>query len=154
MVHPLPAGIVVDQDVRVTMRDGIRLAVTVCRPEAPGRYPVVLCVTAYGKDFGPDQYTTLPSIMKAGLAVGTFHISDFTTWEGPDPGFWVPHGYAVVVANPRGFYDSEGLPGLYSENDVNDYADLIEWAGEQPWSSGAVGRSPSGWWPRSARRRT
>lgn len=139
VTYPLPDGVTVERDIRVKMRDGIHLAVTVCRPAKQGRFPVVLCVTAYGKDRGPDEYSTLPSIMKAGLAVGTFHISDVTTWEGPDPGFWVPNGYVVIVANPRGFYDSEGQPGIYSKEDVNDYADLIEWAGDQPWSTGAVG---------------
>ncbi|MGI4881078.1 MAG: CocE/NonD family hydrolase [Janthinobacterium lividum] len=67
------------------------------------------------------------------------HISDATTWEGPDPGFWVPNGYVIVVANARGYYDSEGEAGIYADHDPQDYADLIEWAGVQPWSSGAVG---------------
>lgn len=139
VTYPLPAGITVERDIRVKMRDGVHLGATVCRPAKDGRFPVVLCVTAYGKDFAPNEYSTLPEIMKAGLAVGTFHISDATTWEGPDPGFWVPNGYVVVVANPRGFYDSEGEPGILREQDAQDYADLIEWAGAQVWSNGAVG---------------
>ena len=139
VTYPLPDAVKIERDVRVRMRDGVHLAATVYRPDREGRFPVILCVTAYGKDFGPDQYSTLPNIMKAGLAVGTFHISDVTTWEGPDPGFWVPNGYVVMVADPRGFYESEGRPGLYSPEDVADYVDLIEWAGAQAWSSGAVG---------------
>lgn len=139
VTYPLPKCVIIERDVRVRMRDGAHLTATVCRPDREGRFPVVMCVTAYGKDFGPDEYSTLPKIKKAGMAVGTMHISDVTTWEGPDPGFWVPNGYVVVVANARGFYDSEGQAGIYSETDVEDYADLIEWAGVQAWSNGSVG---------------
>ena len=139
MTYPLPEDVLIDRKVRVRMTDGVHLAVTVARPDRPGRFPVILCVTAYGKDFGPEEYTTLSRIMAAGLGVGTFNISDATTWEGPDPGFWVPNGYVVVMADPRGFYESEGHFGLYSADDVSDYAALIEWAGVQDWSNGSVG---------------
>jgi predicted acyl esterase len=139
LTYPLPEGIVVERDVRVTVRGGVRIAATVYRPEREGRFPVVLCVTAYGKDFGPADYATLPKMRDAGLAVGTFRISDATTWEGPDPGFWVPNGYAVVVADARGFYDSEGQAGIYTAEDAADYADLVDWAGVQAWSTGSVG---------------
>lgn len=139
VTYPLPDSIIVDRSIRVRMRDGVHLEATVYRPAKEGRYPVVLCVTAYGKDFGPADYSTLPKIKAAGMAVGTMHISEATTWEGPDPGFWVPNGYAVMVADPRGYYGSEGEPGIYSEQDALDYAELIEWAGVQPWSNGSVG---------------
>ena len=139
VTSPLPHGVIVQRDVRVRMRDGVELAATVCRPDGDGRFPVVMCVTAYGKDFGPGEYSTLPKIKASGNAVGTMHISDVTTWEGPDPGFWVPNGYVVMVADARGYYDSEGQAGIYSETDPEDYADLIEWAGVQPWSNGSVG---------------
>jgi len=139
VTFPLPAGVIVERDLRVKMRDGVHLAATVYRPDREGRFPVVMCVTAYGKDFGPDEYSTLPKIKKAGMAVGTMHISDATTWEGPDPAFWVPNGYVVLVTNARGFYDSDGQAGIYSERDAEDYSDLIEWAGVQAWSNGSVG---------------
>ena len=48
------------------------------------------------------------------------HISDVTALEGPDPGFWVPNGYVVLAANARGYYDSEGQAGIYSEKDAED----------------------------------
>ena len=139
ITYPLPDGVIVERDVRVKMRDGVHLAATVFRPDREGRFPVVMCVTVYGKDFRPDEYSTLPKIKASGNAIGTMHISDATTWEGPDPGFWVPNGYVVVVANARGYYDSEGQAGIYSETDAEDYADLIEWAGVQAWSNGSVG---------------
>ena len=139
VTYPLPDGIIIERNVRVRMRDGVHLAVTVCRPEGGGRFPVIMCVTVYGKDFGPEKYSTLPKIKASGNAVGTMHISDATTWEGPDPGFWVPNDYVVLVADARGYYESEGQAGIYSEKDPEDYADLIEWAGVQWWSDGSVG---------------
>ena len=36
---PLPPGIKLDENVYVTMRDGVKIAVDVYRPEAEGRYP-------------------------------------------------------------------------------------------------------------------
>jgi uncharacterized protein len=145
IAYPLPDGVIVERNLRVKMRDGIHLSVTAWRPEKKGQFPVVMCMTAYG-DFRPDDARhnlTLSKLMNAGLAVGTFNISDETPWEGPDPGFWVPNGYVVVVANARGFYDSEGQPGIYSAKDVEDLTDLIEWAGVQAWSNGSVGLNGS-----------
>ena len=82
VTHPLPEGVRIERDIRISMRDGVHLAATIYRPESEGRFPVILCVTAYGKDFGPAEYSTLPKIMAAGMAVGTMHMSDVTTWEG------------------------------------------------------------------------
>ena len=36
-------------------------------------------------------------------------FSAYTTWEAPDPSFWVPRGYAVVNVDLRGFGTSEGV---------------------------------------------
>lgn len=141
VTYPLPDSIIVERTVRVAMQDGVHLMATVFRPDGDGRFPVIICTTVYGKDFGPQDYSTLPKINAAGNAVGTMHISDATTWEGPDPRFWVLGGYVVVVADARGYYDSERRAGIYSEKDPEDYADLIEWAGVQPWSNGSVGLS-------------
>ena len=43
-------GLVFLRDVAVTMSDGVTLRANVFRPEAPGRYPVVMAMGAYGKD--------------------------------------------------------------------------------------------------------
>ncbi len=141
VTYPLPGGVLVERDIWVQMRDGVRLNATVFRPEVEGRYPVIMCVTVYGKDRCPNDYSTLPKIRNSGNAVGTLRISDVTPWEAPDPGFWVPNGYVVLVADARGYYRSEGEAGIYSEKDPEDYEDLIGWAGVQPWSTGAVGLS-------------
>jgi putative CocE/NonD family hydrolase len=48
-------------------------------------------------------------------------------------------GYAVVVCDLRGFGTSEGTGTMLSKQEGEDYHDLIEWAGTQPWSNGKVG---------------
>jgi putative CocE/NonD family hydrolase len=49
------------------------------------------------------------------------------------------HGYAYVGANIRGTGCSEGQYGLWHPREGPDGAELIEWAGTQPWSTGSVG---------------
>ncbi len=41
------------RNVSVSMRDGVKLATTVCLPPAEGRYPAVLVRSAYGRVWGP-----------------------------------------------------------------------------------------------------
>ena len=43
-------GLVFERDVALTMSDGVVLRANVFRPQAPGRYPVVMAMGAYGKD--------------------------------------------------------------------------------------------------------
>ncbi|MBM4187819.1 MAG: CocE/NonD family hydrolase [Gemmatimonadetes bacterium] len=44
----------VEYEVRVPMRDGVRLAANIVRPATPGRHPVVINYIPYGKD--PDRW--------------------------------------------------------------------------------------------------
>jgi hypothetical protein len=70
---------------------------------------------------------------------GEYDTSLYTAWESPDPGFWVPNGYAVVKAGLRGTSGSTGSLSPMSKVEAQDYYDLVEWAAVQPWSTGAVG---------------
>ena len=47
-------------------------------------------------------------------------------------------GYAFVMQNVRGRYNSEGTFYTF-KNEINDGYDTVEWAASQAWSSGAVG---------------
>ncbi len=145
-----PPGLVVERDVRVTMPDGVKLAVNVYRPDKPGRFPVLLAATPYGKDQTPPTYTPdgapLPTsyapfvsrVHAYGADVGHMKISMLTPWEGPDPAFWVPNDYVVVIVDQRGGFKSEGrTPNPVQAGDDSYHA--IEWAAAQPWSSGSVG---------------
>ena len=132
--------VTVERDVWVTTRDGTRLSANVFRPAAPGRYPVVMAFTAYDKNKGPEHYPKLlRNSLEPDFDLGTLPVSRWTSWEGPDPAFWVPLGYAVVYVDSRGFASSEGDPSTLSRRDRDDFYDAIEWAGGQPWSNGNVG---------------
>lgn len=67
------------------------------------------------------------------------HHSAHSAWETPDPGFWTAHGYAVVRADERGLGQSPGILDTMSRGTSEAFVDVIEWAAEQPWSSGKVG---------------
>ena len=104
----------VDQNVPSRMRDGTTLYADVYRPEAPGRYPVILTRTPYDKDNYGTRVDSLDPIRAA------------------------REGYAVVIQNVRGRYNSEGEFYTFM-NEIEDGYDTVEWAAAQPWSTGKVG---------------
>jgi hypothetical protein len=141
-VTKAPAGIHVDWNVPVKVRDGTTLRVNVFRPAGDAPVPVIMSAHPYGKDKipartkngrGPNpQYRLFPQ-------PHLIEISEWTSWESPDPAVWVPKGYAVINADLRGGGTSEGVDELLSDQEAEDYYDLIEWAGTQSWSTGRVG---------------
>lgn len=137
-----PSGARFDRDVPVVMRDRIVLRVNVFRPTAEGRYPVIMSAHPYGKDRLPRRtpFGYLPeSRYRIMHQSAPLRISAWTSWEAPDPGFWVPRGYVVVNCDLRGFGHSEGEGSILSDAEAQDYYDLIEWAAAQPWCNGRVG---------------
>ena len=98
----------------VPMRDGVKLATDVFRPDAPGRYPVLVTRGPYGKD-------------------GYVNNPGHSIW------FFAQHGYVVVSQDCRARFESEGdnYDPLFQE--VQDGYDTVEWAARQPWSNGRVG---------------
>ena len=109
-------GVVVESDVGAEMRDGVVLRADVYRPDAPGRYPVLLQRTPYSKDG--------ESCVEQGHRL-------------------VERGYVVVQQDVRGRYRSDGdfQPGFFSADhrDAEDGYDTVEWAAGLPWSTGKVG---------------
>jgi predicted acyl esterase len=67
------------------------------------------------------------------------HKSKYSAWETPDPVFWTKNGYVVVRADERGLGQSPGLLDTMSKGTSECFFDVVEWAAEQPWSSGKVG---------------
>jgi len=107
--------------VRVPMRDGVRLSVDVYRPETDGRHPGLLIQTPYNNN-------TLGLINRA-------------RW-------FARRGYAVVIADSRGRFDSDGEWDPFSPLHKTDGYDLVEWVAAQPWCTGKVGtlgQSYMGW---------
>lgn len=124
------------------MRDGTILRVNVFRPQTDGRYPVIMCAHPYGKDHLPRStpFGYLPQFnYRLMNQTSRVRFSAWTSWEAPDPAFWVRRGYVLVNCDLRGFGRSAGTGHVISDQEARDYHDLIEWAAAQPWSTGRVG---------------
>lgn len=106
--------IVVEKNVMVPMRDGVRLATDVYRPAEGSPVPVLVQRTPYDKELS---------------AMRNFSAEPLKLAQA---------GYAVVVQDVRGRFASEGSFDAFRA-DGADGADTIEWAAAQEWSSGAVG---------------
>ena len=141
-VIPVDDTIEVAWDVPVTMRDGTVLRVNVFRPRGPGPFPIIMSAHPYGKDKIPAKTRSgrgPPLQSRFVPQPGRSTISAYTSWEAPDPLVWVNAGYAVVNADLRGGGMSQGIADLFSDQEAQDYYELIEWAGTRAWSSGRVG---------------
>lgn len=109
-----------ENNVPATMRDGSALLADVIRPDAPGRFPVLVAASPY-----PRQMQDL------GAPLGFI--------EAGQSDFFVPRGYVHVIANCRGTGGSGGKFGFSDAQERRDMHDLVEWAAAQPWSDGNVG---------------
>lgn len=144
MTYPLPDDVLVE-DVRIVMRDGVVLAATVYRPSVGPPVPVITTATPYGKDrydetgfFRDSPVGSVPG--GGGFYLGTVEFCDRTPFEAPDPGFWVPHGYAVVIVDLPGWGKSTSNPAATPGPEAR-WFDVMAWLAEQPWSTGKVGMS-------------
>ena len=124
-------GIRVEKDVYVPVRDGVRLAVNIYRPDARGKFPALLAMGGYGKEL---QELLIPPqpLYKSALWDGNIEAGDTTEI--------VPRGYVHVIGDVRGIGNSEGeYPGMGTPQEGKDGADVIEWIASQPWCDGNVG---------------
>jgi len=114
--YPRPVGsheIVVERSVMVSMRDGVKLATDIYRPkDLTGALPTILIRLPYNK-------------------------ASYRGATGPAE-YFATQGYAVVVQDVRGKFASEGEYHVY-EGDTTDWADMFDWIGGQPWSTGRIG---------------
>jgi putative CocE/NonD family hydrolase len=118
----------VERDVMVKLRDGVRLATDIYRPARngvalPEKFPVLLERTPYGKA------QVSRSEVDAGMTVSR---------PRPEVAQWfVKHGYIVVYQDCRGRYGSEGEFVKYL-SDGEDGFDTVAWLAAQPWCNGKV----------------
>jgi predicted acyl esterase len=117
---PLPDGIILDQDIRIRMRDGVELAADVYRPAAEGRYPGILSMSPYIKEI--QQW---PPAISHSIEAGNTR-------------FFVPHGYVHVIVTVRGSGLSQGQWSPFDLAQQQDGFDLVEWIAAQPWCNGKV----------------
>ena len=85
-----------EKDVLVPMRDSVKIAVDVYRPDVVEKVPALLAFSIHNKDLQG------PELAQASLT----HPAWSMLWTGPaeagDTRFFVSRGYAHVIGNPRG----------------------------------------------------
>lgn len=138
---PLPVDIVLERDVAVPLRDGIVIYVDIFRPATPGRYPVIIGWSPYGKQFGGQWLDDLPG--RSGVPLAS--VSELQKFESADPAFWVQQGYAIVNPDCRGAYQSAGNISSWGRQLAEDGYDLIEWLAARDWCSGKLGLAGNSW---------
>jgi len=147
LTEPDP-DILCEYDVRIPMSEGFSVTANIFRSKKAAnkneKVPVVMCAHPYNNHLTPalkktplggppQQYRLIPQ------AGGKPVFSKLTSWESPDPNFWIPAGYALVNMNLPGYANSEGPPSAFSEHQGKCYYEAIEWVAKQPWCSGKVG---------------
>jgi putative CocE/NonD family hydrolase len=106
----------IDSNVMIPMRDGVRLATDLYFPalddrRAEGKFPVILERTPYGKG------------------------SSRNVLKGK---YFARRGYVCAIQDVRGRFDSEGEWYPFAK-EAHDGYDTVEWLGNQKWSTGKVG---------------
>ena len=152
-------GMRIERDRGVVLGDGTVIYVDVFRPDQRDDVPILIAWGPYGKHNGGAVYQQFRNEAgERGGGVRPEWISEYTTFEGPDPRTWCSFGYAVVNVDPRATWWSGGdYATFWDEREARDCADVIAWAGSQPWSNGRVGMSGvsylavSQWWAASLR---
>lgn len=104
--------VVVEKDVPARMRDGVTLYADVYRPDAPGRFPVLLSRLPYNKNLRP---------------------------RPGDIDYFVERGYIVIMQDTRGRFTSEGEEYYPLIWEMHDGYDAVEWAAALSWADGNVG---------------
>ena len=99
-------------NLAVPMRDGIILYADLYLPDMDGQFPTIIQRTPY------DKSSPLSNQML-------------------DPIKVAKSGYAFVIQDTRGRYTSEGIFYPFVD-EIDDGYDTIEWAANQPWSTGKI----------------
>jgi putative CocE/NonD family hydrolase len=113
---PVQYDVIIDRDVMIPMRDGVRLAMDIYRPAlegkpVPGKFPTLIERTPYDK----------------------LRLSLIATAK-----FFAVRGYVCIMQDVRGRFQSEG-DWVFLLNEGPDGVDSIEWIAQQPWSDGQIG---------------
>lgn len=103
------------RSIYLTMRDGVKIAIDVVLPKplpAGEKLPAIMSMTRYWRSN-----------------------------QGDKPGAWFPsHGYAHVLVDARGTGASYGIwRAPFSQDEIKDYGEVVNWIVKQPWSNGKVG---------------
>ena len=108
-------NIIVERDVMIPMRDGVKLAGDIYRPDDGKPHPTLVNIQPYDNDMFLVTHELLFSPLIA-----------------------AQKGYAVLSVESRGRAGSEGEWRPYGDEGHDAY-DVIEWAAKQPWSDSNIG---------------
>jgi predicted acyl esterase len=122
--------ILIEKDVEIPLRDGVRLRADVFRPRGGGKVPAIINIGAYQKD---KLWVPPPDLEEK--------PNPYMNWETVNPLWWVPRGYCAVRVDTRGTGKSPGWTDPFSRQEAIDFYDCIEWSARQPWCNGRVGAS-------------
>jgi len=126
--QPRDFEMIVEKDVKVTLRDGTYLYADIFRPKTDGKVPVILNTSVYQKD----KLWVPPADLEE-------EANPHMNWETVNPLWWCPRGYACMRVDSRGAGKSPGKSEPSSYQEGLDTYDAIEWAAKQSWCSGNVG---------------
>ncbi len=97
-------------DVKIPMRDGVRLSANVFLPKTQGKFPTILARSPYGKG------GTSPGVGRSYTSQGFVYVSQDCRGRGASEGPWVPFVHERA-----------------------DGEDTYRWILKQPWSNGRIG---------------
>lgn len=123
-------------DIPVPTSSGKVMWTDVFLPASGEPAPAIASWTPYGKANPAPIGKRFPR-----SGVSDEALSDLVSFEAPDPMWWVPKGYAVVATDMPGMWHSTGPAHFMAPEEAEEYAELIEWIGTQPWCTGRVGLS-------------
>src|SRR5581483_10526109 len=110
-----PYKVRAERAVMIPMRDGKRLSADIFRPDAEGRFPIIVMYHPYRKD-----------------DVGRGGVGEHF--------YFAERGFASVRLDARGTGTSEGSnTDEYRLQEQEDGVDAVEWLARQSWSNGNVG---------------
>jgi putative CocE/NonD family hydrolase len=113
----------------ITTRDGEQLRYSVLLPKANGQFPVIINYSGY------DPGAIGGSAYREGDTAMSYALDQFLLQQG----------YAVMGVNARGTGCSTGRFDFLGQAYGEDGFDLVEFAGVQDWSNGAVGMANWSW---------
>ena len=121
------------QSLYLEMRDGVKIAIDVWLPaglKPNQKLPTILRSTRYWRSYQPGPMAPVLGIL------GPLLGQDMDA-EGKD---WTKAGYALITVDARGSGASFGQrPIEYSDNEIADLGEVVDWIVDQRWSNGRVG---------------
>jgi len=112
----------------ITVRDGVKIAATICLPKGLSpdeKIPTLLTQTRYWRAME--------------LRIPFRWLFDSMITNAPNPEIVTSRGYALIYTDVRGTGASFGTRIIpFSEEEVKDGSDIVDWIITQPWSDGNV----------------